>query len=208
MSLHKITILGKEMNEAQKAILDAKKSSIQTKLKVKETIQLFIKNWLEVYDMLLTRQIPHQLHYLTITTVDEKPFWLAELELDPLKKYEFTAQQLLTDVKLNVKDQLFEAYPNTYPLRYMPALPALADEIIDCPAENLIKALEQLHIQQDEIVYLIYLYYQPIIKISLADLKANAQSLLDFPFEDIVITPLDFRWMIFKSMEDEWRCGC
>lgn len=195
------------MDEAQKTSLDAKKAIIKAKLKVKETIQLFIKNWLEVYDIILSNQIPHQLHYLASITQEELPFWLAELPLEPLKKYQFSEKQLLVNLNLSVKKQLFKAYPNTYPLRYMPALPTLADEIIDNPSANLSKALNQLNINNNEEVYLLYLYYQPVLKINLSDLTANAHLLLDFPFEDIVITPLNFSWMIFKSMEDEWRCG-
>lgn len=195
------------MNEEQKAILDAKKASIQTKLKVKETIKLFVKNWLEVYELLLSNQIPHQLLYLTITTAAELPFWLPELESAPLKNYGFTEQHLATNPELDIKNKLFTAFPNTYPLRYMPALPKLVNAIYNQPAENLTNAINQLQLPKDTAVYLVYLYYQPIIKIQLKDLLSNAHLLLDFPFEDIVITPLDFSWMIFKSMEDEWLCG-
>lgn len=168
---------------------------------------MHLEYWLRIYDIILANQIEHSLYQLAITDEAHYPFWLDELKAAPLKDYNFPATAILKENSIDLSRLIGEAYPNTYPLRYMPALEELYDYSYEDNVSNLKNAVQQLAINPDQEVYFWYVYYTPILKIKLKTLVEHAFGLLDFPCHEVIIVPLDLHWMIFRSLEDEWRCG-
>lgn len=168
---------------------------------------MHLEYWLEIYNVILEQQIEHCLHQLAIVDEEHYPFWLDELKTAPLKDYRFPETSILLEDSIDISQLIGESYPNTYPLRYMPALNELNDYSYEDNVSNLKNAVQQLAIDIEQEVYFWYVYYTPILKIKLKTLVEHAFELLDFPSHEVIIVPLDLNWMIFRSLEDEWRCG-
>lgn len=195
------------MDEAQRTKALEKRQQLQTKIKVRDNIKMHLEYWLHIYDIILAQQINHSLYQLVRVNEADYSFWCDELKTVPLKDYNFPETTILKEDSPNISRLIGEAYPNTYPLRYMPALDELYDYSYEDNVSNLKNAVQQLEIDPDQEVYFWYVHYTPILKIKLKTLVEHAFDLLDFPFHEVIITPLDLSWMIFRSLEDEWRCG-
>lgn len=192
------------MDENLKNKLEEKKKQIQLRIKVDEFIDARLKPWLEIYEIILANNIAHKLVQLDNVSQEEISFWGEKMNSQPFSKFNFDLLTLNTDDEKNIVSQLYDIYPSTYPLRYMPSdiVPSLAS---DQPNEIIIDFAKQLKVNLDEEVYLMYLYYCPVLKMKLSDIIKHAQLLYDFPTDDILITSPNFSWIIFRSMEEEWR---
>lgn len=192
------------MNENQKSTLTAKKHQIQLRIRVDDFIDRHLLNWLEIYDILLNQSIRHEIVQLANVAEEEIIFWEKALAKAPFNTYNFDTKNLNTDEEKSISGLLYDIYPSTYPLRFMPSdiLPYL---ISDKPEEIINDFAQQLGVSLEEEVYLMHLYYAPIVKLKLKDIIAYAPQLYNFPMEDILIATPGFDWIIFRSMEDEWR---
>ncbi len=192
------------MDENLKNKLEEKKKQIQLRIKVDEFIDARLKPWLEIYEIILANNIAHKLVQLDNVSQEEISFWGEKMNSQPFSKFNFDLLTLNTDDEKNIVSQLYDIYPSTYPLRYMPSdiVTSLAS---GQPNEIIIDFAKQLKVNLDEEVYLMYLYYSPVLKLKLADIINNSAALYDFPMDDILIASPDFSWIIFRSMEEEWR---
>ncbi|MDQ8003146.1 MAG: hypothetical protein REI64_00025 [Pedobacter sp.] len=192
------------MNENQKGALAAKKHQIQLRIRVDDFIDRHLLNWLEIYETILSCNIDYELVQLANVAEEEIIFWEKALAKAPFNTYNFDTKNLNTDEEKSISGILYDIYPSTYPLRFMPSdiLPYL---ISDKAEEIITDFAQQLGLSLNQEVYLMYLYYTPIVKLKLKDIIAYAPQLYDFPMEDILIAATSFDWIIFRSMEDEWR---
>lgn len=192
------------MDANQKSILEAKKHQIQLRIRVDEFIDRHLLNWLEIYETVLSCNIDHDLVQLANVAAEEIVFWEKALQKAPLAKFKFYLALLNTEDQKNIYSQIYDVYPSTYPLTYMPTdnIPVL---VSDKPDLIITDFAEKLAIDLEEDVYLTYLYYSPVLKVKLKDIIVSAEQLYDFPMEDILIAAQNLDWIIFRSMEDEWR---
>ncbi|MGV3547114.1 MAG: hypothetical protein ACO1N4_08635 [Pedobacter sp.] len=192
------------MDANQKNILEAKKHQIQLRIKVDEFIDRHLLNWLEIYETILTCNIDHELVQLADVAEEEIVFWETALSKAPFNTYNLDPKKLNTDEEKSISGLLYDIYPSTYPLRFMPS--DTAPLLVSDKPDLIIKDFaEKLSIDLEEDVYLTYLYYSPVLKVKLNDIIASAEQLYNFPMEDILIAAPNFDWIIFRSMEDEWR---
>ncbi|WAC40797.1 hypothetical protein [Pedobacter sp. SL55] len=192
------------MDENQKQNLAAKKHQIQLRISANEFIDRHLINWLEIYEIVVENDVNHELVQLANITDEEISFWEKRMATEPFNKFNLDLQKLNTDDEKNIVSKLYATFPSTYPLRYMPSdtVPVLAYE----NAGKIIADFAlQLQVDLEEEVFLFYLYYTPVLKLKLKDIIAYADSLYDFPTEDILIASPNFDWLIFRSTEEEWR---
>lgn len=192
------------MDENEKQRLAAKKNQIQLRIRVNEFIDSHLLPWLEMYEIVVENNIDHQLVQLSNITNEEISFWEKRMATEPFGKFNLDLQKLNIDDEKNIVSKLYATFPSTYPLRYMPSdtVPVLAYE----NAGKIIAHFAlQLEVDLEEEVLLFYLYYAPVLKLKLKDIIAHADLLYDFPTEDILIASPNFDWLIFRSMEEEWR---
>ncbi len=192
------------MDADQKQSLAAKKYQIQLRIKVDEFIERHFLHWLEIYEAILSTNVNHELVQLANVEKEEISFWEKRMFTAPFEKFHFDLQKLNTDAERNIITKLYTSFPSTNPLRFMPTdiVPLL---VSDKAAEIIAYFTQQLNVNLEAEVYLMYLYYTPVLKLKLRDIITYAEQLYDFPMEDIVITAINFDWLIFRSMEEEWR---
>lgn len=189
------------MDENQKNSLAAKKHQIQLRIKVDEFIETRLKHWLEIYEIILANHIEHELIQLANIEEEEISFWEKRMAIEPFAKFRFNLDKL---TEKNIFSKLYSIFPSTYPLRFMPS--DIGPSLVSDKAEEIIVDFGQrLKVDLEEEVYLMYLYYAPVLKLKLRDIIANAEELYNFPMDDILIASPSFDWIIFRSMEDEWR---
>ncbi|CAL1520893.1 hypothetical protein [Chitinophaga sp. MM2321] len=193
------------MQKDQQQELLQRKAVMQDKLAVKNFITTQILDWLPVYDYLLAHHIRHTLRYLTCTNQQLQPYWEASLAQLPLEPYGFNTSQLYNGEVYTILEKTDRLFPNTYPLRYVPDLPVLTDELIP-PAVALAQAVDHLQLPDGE-VYLFYQRFSPLLTIQLSDLIRHADELINSWYADTSICAADGSWMIFYSIEDIWYSG-
>lgn len=192
------------MDDKQKTLLETKKHEVKLRLRVDDFIKNHLINWLKIYQIILTNGIEHELVQLANVKEEEIPFWEKAMVNEPFSKLNFNLEKLNTVDEKNLFIKLYNTFPSAYPLRFMPS-EDMPTTISASATENLINYAAALAIETNDDVYLMYLYYSPVLKLKLKDIIAYSEQLFDFPMEDIVITSLDFHKTIFRSMEDEWR---
>lgn len=192
------------MDESGKQRLAVKKNQIQLRIRVNEFIDSHLLPWLEIYEIVVENNIDHELVQLANITDEEISFWEKRMATEPFNKFNLDLQKLNTDNEKNIVSKLYATFPSTYPLRFMPndTVPLLVSDKV---GEIIADFKQQLNINLEEEVFLFYLYYAPVLKLKLRDIITHADLLYDFPMEDILIASPNFDWLIFRSMEEEWR---
>lgn len=189
------------MREDQRTHLDNKKKTLRQKLLVEEEIrqlQLTYLPFLESFSK------PVRFECFQCINEENKNLWLNAVDNPPLSAFSIPADAIkVCDQSLHQK--MMDVFPGYLPLRYMPCLPFHIHQ-----QKNLTKvlpgAMKSLGINENEEVCLFFTRYQPVLRLSIADiLQINNE---DLPWsEDLCIMSKDMKWLIFRSLEDEWRWG-
>ncbi len=104
----------------------------------------------------------------------------------------------------DIMNRALLTYPNQHSLRYVPELPLVAIS----PDANPIKPSTANLAISDQFVYLYYMGYSPLFRVSLNDLcNCMHEEIFNPWLDDAVIFPDDFSWLIAYSLEDEWYAG-
>lgn len=189
------------MREDQRANLDNKKKALHQKLLVEEEIKQLQLAYLPFLDKLSK---PLRFEYFQCVNEENKSLWFNAIDNPPLSAYSIPADAIkVCDQSLHQK--MMDVFPGYLPLRYMPCLPFHIHQ-----QQNLAKvlpgAMKSLGIIENEDVYLLFTRYQPVLRLSLADILQIDND--DFPWsEDLCIMSKKLEWLIFRSLEDEWRWG-
>lgn len=193
------------MNEVDRKRLLEKKKLLHAQQAVTEQSKQLIKWWLPAIHVLQTEQTGWALKYLACAGDDTYHFWLKELRREPWKQFSFTDAVILNHEGLYIHDRIFNNYPSVLPLRYFPKLSHKADPG-DKASDVLNRAYSFLAID-DQPVYLFFARLSPVISLPLSTVIKLADTELLLSLEDICITPMNFDWLIFRSLEDEWLFG-
>ncbi|HET8809753.1 MAG TPA: hypothetical protein VFM65_05750 [Flavobacteriaceae bacterium] len=184
---------------SRKEKLKQLKTALQHKLKAEAFVENSIQPFTEILVLLEQRKIAYALCDLIIP---DKTLLLPHLS-EALKEPVF--QPLLahagnTDAAKNLHN-LFERYPSTNALRYVPPVQKLKVPSI------LKDAIDFLELQNQP-VSIYYLRYAPLLKVQLYDLVFDDEDkLFNFWHGDVVIFPENLNWLIAFSLEEEWYAG-
>ena len=189
------------MREDQRVNLENKKKVLHQKLLVEKEIYQLQQFYIPFLEKLPR---PFNFEYFQCVAEENKSLWLSAIENPPLSDLSIPADAIKV-CDQSIHEKMMDAFPGYLPLRYMPCLPfhIHLQENID---EVLPGAIKSLGVKEKEEVYLFFTRHQPVLRISITDiLRLNED---DFPWsEDLCILSKDLQWLIFRSLEDEWRWG-
>lgn len=193
------------MNDSQSENLLAKRSTLQNQLKIKEQVSVYIVPWLPSYRLILDHNVSAQIEYLNCVSSSVHDLWKDALKQEPLSSFEFSPEHIKKDMYLYIHEKLAEKFPGIYPLRYMPDLPYKINYHESSPEVILPKAMRSLGISNQP-VYFFHNRFSPVLRMMSNDVVELSTLLMEIP-EDTCILSTDFSWLIFRSLENEWRWG-
>ena len=194
------------MNEADRRRLSEKKNQVQAKQVVAEQSSQLAKWWLPTLQLIRQQGIEWQLEYFTCATGLHYTHWQNQLQQNPWLSAE--PEKLLVHDRdlLYVHDEILTRYPGHNPLRYFPKLSFTPDLYSTTDQQVLTEAFQKLGLK-DGPVYVFFMRLQPVLVLRFSDLVTLVGKGLFDLIEDICITPANYNWLIFRSLEEEWQFG-
>lgn len=195
------------MNKDKRAELVVRKRNLLLKLQIAERIESTISDYLYIFDFLNTNGISYEIEYLTCVDAEHRALFLDALTCPPLCSYNFQENVIKLSNSRYVHEKVEQAFPSSLKLRYLPALENYKKNYGSRSSgfENAYKSLSV----DNETVYFFICNYSPVIKLQLKDIVSNQETFFDDNqlSNDVCIVPLDYRWLIFGSIEDDWGWG-
>lgn len=193
------------MNPIPLTSLQEKKNCLQRKQQVKEHISQRIEPWVETYNKILQHGLDCKVEYLHYVDEETLGPWTEAMGSGLLGSFNFDIGTVLRKGKECIQQRLEEHFPGIYPLRYMPEL-AFRINFPECTSRVIVQnALKSLGIM-NEPVYIFFNRFSPVIKMNSSDVPEIITYLTDLD-EDLCILAETEQWLIFRSLEDEWRWG-
>lgn len=199
------------MQSEKRRELEELRRQLQQRREAESYVETNVYPYLDVLEYLNQQAVPYKLVQLMYLSEVWHNHVTGIIQAPPYNKYRFP---VLTPTEMEdlqwILDHLFNCYPSTNPLRYVPSLPKWADYRASSPDDDrkgLEKAASSLKLS-DQRVYLYYLRYSPIIELSLMDiLKHDREDLFNWRHGDAVIFPTDLSWLMAFTLEEEWYAG-
>jgi len=189
------------MNDAKKILLEQKRKQLQLNL----GIQNWLPSWLPVFNAIRQLNKAWSFEYFDCIKEADLSFWEKTLQLKPLAVLDIPLRAIKTPGDYYVHQKMVELFPGHLPLRYMPALPHHISYETD-GAAVFAKAAATLHISAETEVYFFYTRFTPVIRLPFSSIGLLREEEIMVP-EDICVMPVDFSWLIFRSLEYEWTWG-
>lgn len=200
-------IIFTSMDPKKRRNLDDRRHHLQLKLKVEEKARLLLFALEDHLVRLQQLAIPYEVVYLVRATEAEKPYWQQALSGEPWLSLGLQEGHLLESDSYPVQAKTVARFGSTHPLRYVPNLPVKASCEEDA-ALMVRKAVEDLGFTGNEPLYFFFPRFPLVLQMDLEVAVQWADALFDIPqSEDVVLVSRDYRWMIFRSLEHEWRYG-
>jgi hypothetical protein len=195
------------MNANKRAELDRKKRNLLLKLQIDERIQSTIIDYLHLFDILNDNKVFYQIEYLTCENAEQHPLFLEALTYPPLSGYNFQENVVKLSDNHYVHEKVHHLFPSSLKLRYLPVLENY-EKNFGLRSSGFQNAYNLLGLE-NETVYFFICKYSPVIKLQLKDIVKYQAMFFDVNYlsNDVCIIPLDYRWLIFGSIEDDWGWG-
>ena len=191
------------MNEAKKIQLATKRQHLQMQLQTRERVQSGIQfHWLSYFNTIKQLGMHYHMESLCQVTPTELPFYTEAIQA--LNNPDLQPE-MITITGENILDNLFNDHPSTSAFKYVMDLPLLQTwntNVVDM----LRKALELLQIR-DEQVYFLSADCWPVLQLQWIELLQHGNEIFDDSCISLVFTNKATSWTIFRSIENEWRCG-
>lgn len=190
------------MNNENKSKLQQKLLQVQTKLKAEQRIQQEFVAWLSLCEVLHQYEIPYNIQFIATVKDEEVLHWINAIEHIPVE-FSINRKHLLVAEINPVHEKVVNNFPNHYPLRYVPNIPV----ILSCEEDmfEAMKHCKDLLPLTDKVVFF-HEHFSPVIELELDALCTYANELIQ-PMDNAFICSLNFDWLLFKSLENEWRFG-
>ncbi len=194
------------MDEQKRADSQQKKTLLKVRLAIKEKSAQLVAYWYPILEVINQEGVPWKLEYLDCVTGPAFEFWQEELKKSPWNKYDLSPEVVQEREDLYFHDKVLSTYPGTLPLRYLPELSNQFNQPQDPIRITLEKCITALKLPEQP-VYFFLSRFSPVLVLPLSDLLRLANDAVLPLFEDVCITSNHTDWLIFRSMEDEWRFG-
>ena len=190
------------MDSARKNKLQEKLQLLQIKLNAQNRIKQEFIPWLSLCDVLVNNSITYDIQFVAVVKEVEKEYWIHAIEHLP-ELYSITSKHLLIGDSNPVHEQVIQHFPNHYPLRYVPNIPV----VLSCK-DDMFKAMQfcKTLLPITDKVLFFHEHFSPVIELKLDALCTYANELIQ-PLDNAFICSPNFDWLLFKSLEDEWRFG-
>lgn len=191
------------MTELQKDLLVLKRRQLQLKLQATEQVKMgIVFHWLDYFHTIQQLGIFYQIDYLCYGTEEEKPY--LQKAILALKE-PFLLPKMVTNTRDGTRERILELYPSVSDFKYIMDLPLLDENNTD--VEAMLGKASQLLNCKSEKVYFFSSDASPVIQLNWQDLLTNGNKIFNDGIHSLVFTDLSNKWVIFRSIEHEWRAG-
>ena len=191
------------MNIEQKSSLEQKRKHLLKQLQATEYINRGIRfHWLDYYDSIKSVHMQCNIEWLCAATSEEQPYFAAAIK--SLNQFDLKPEMVVvTDESL--LDKICKDFPSTSHFKYVMDLPLLI-EYEGNTKEALLLAQERLKIK-DSLIYFLSTDCCPLLKLDWRELVEHSNEIFNDSHTSLIFTDLNYNWIIFRSIENEWRCG-
>lgn len=194
-----------KMSEKNKENLNSKIKELQFKLAASEFYTNYIKDWMKLYSSLVNLRIKLQLVYLGIVEKEYKEHLLQILNNEGNILSHEAFDLIWIDFEKDILKNLQENFPSKNLLSYVPDLKFIGNCYIE--PSNILKYFEENELTHTS-VYLVYTRYAPVICLPLHEFILNYGIFkVDDYYDDILIFPADYSWLLLCSSDDECSFG-
>lgn len=184
-----------------------KRKDLQLRLQIRASCKQLEEYWLPALVSFQRRGVLICIHYLACGNEAEREIWLSELQEEPWQSLDIQKEQICKLEASPVHTKLFARYPGTLPLRYLPNLTPYTP-VKEANQQQILAELKtRLGLTHDPNVLIFYTRFTPVISTAYDRLTDGADEDWMLPMEDLCVAAEDLSWLIFRSMEDEWRYG-
>ncbi len=199
------------MDENKRSQLEQRRAQLQTKMEAEAFVEQHIKPMLDVLDYLKLHGVPYRITGLVHIATMHYPYVADALSQAPYVDYGFGPLDPPVEHLEKALEEVFERFPSTNGLRYVPNLPKYADYGIQ-QTDGSVRHGLQIAIQAlnlpDQPVYLYYLRYAIVLEVSLFALQNHDHDdLFNTWHGDAIIFVPEGYWLIAYTLEDEWLGG-
>ncbi len=191
------------MNKNQQVTLVEKLKQLHLKLEAQTAIFQRIQfHWLGYFKTIKQLGIFYRIDYLCTATHEELPHYTAAIE--KLNMPDLSTAPIKPAGE-GLWQKVFDKYPSTSAFKYVMDLPLLDAYKTDVSA-MLQKAADVLMIKE-ALVFFLSPDCSPVLELKWNELLKHGSDIFDDSCISLVFTDVDFSWIIFRSIENEWRCG-
>ena len=191
------------MNKNQQATLAEKRKRLHLKLEAQTAIFERIQfHWLGYFKTIKLLGIFYSIDYLCTANREELPHYSAAIE--KLNMPDLSTAPIKPTGE-GIWQKVFDKYPSTSAFKYVMDLPLLGAYNTDVSA-MLQKAADVLMIKEGQVFFLSS-DCSPVLELKWNELLKHGSDIFDDSCISLVFTDEDFSWIIFRSIENEWRCG-
>ena len=191
------------MKENQKAALELKRKHLHLQLHAKEYIYRGIQfHWLEYFNALKKAGLQFEIEYLLTTTKEEEIFYKEAIEKVNNSDLNSNLAKVIPE---SLHDILLTDFPSISSFKYVMNLPLLNSYETDT-SKMLLASQKFLDFKEEE-VYFLSSDCSPLLKLRWNELIVHANDIFDDSLISLIFTDLNNKWIIFRSIENEWRCG-
>ena len=194
------------MDEASRQRLVEKKKWVQAQQEVITQSKQLADWWLPALQLVRQSGIEWKLEYFNCITGLSYTHWQNQLQHEPWLSAEPHKLILKEQASFYVHENVLKHFPNHHPLRYLPQLSFTPSLSSNTDQQVLTEAFQRLGLK-DEPVYFFFMRLPPVLVLQFSDLVKLAGNGLLPSLEDICITPANYNWLTFRSLEDEWQFG-
>ena len=191
------------MNEAQKIQLTIKRQQLQMQLQARGRVQSGIQfHWLSYFNTIKQLGMQYHIESLCQVTAAELPFYTQAIQA--LNNPDLQPE-MITICGESFLDNLFNDHPSTSAFKYVMDLPLL--QTWNSNAVEMLQKAQELSQIRDEQVYFLSADCWPVMQLQWTELLQHANEIFDDSCISLVFTNKAKSWIIFRSIENEWRCG-
>lgn len=191
------------MNENQKELLAEKKKHLQIQLQAKEYIRRGITyHWLNYFSEIQNLGMEYHIEFLCMVTAEEQPYYTEALK--DLKNPELKPEMVQV-IAENPVDRILKKYPSTSHFKYVINLPLLSE--CDSDVSKMLRAAQDTLRIEAGPVFFFSSDCSPLLVLQWPELVEHANQIFDDNHISLIFTDPNTNWVIFRSIEEEWRCG-
>lgn len=189
------------MQPADRQILQIKKQHLQLKLNVKQWLNEFVEDALEVLEEFRSKNLHYQITGLKLHEPPLQTEIQNQLSDAPYADWQLNRTPFNPPDSLLQIEKIFRKFPSQTAFHYLPDLPEFTPEQ---PANALQEMIARFNLVNEELT-LHYLRYAPLIQILLHDFaKANPEETTNPWHGDLLILPKSEAWLIVFNLEEKW----
>ncbi|RZF59647.1 hypothetical protein EWE74_10830 [Sphingobacterium corticibacterium] len=208
---HKTNRKNITMDNNKRLLLEQRRQQLQVEIKAETYIERYITPVQEIFDYLRQQEVTYQIAGIVYVPAEYLLYVEQAITKTPYDTYGFQSTHLQKPYLEQLIDTMFNRFPSTNPLRYVPDLPEYANYNGVRPENGFRDGLQQVMQAlglQDQQAYIYYLNYGVVLQLPLAALSNHEhEELFNGWHGEVLIFPIELEWLIVFTLEEEWLGG-